>query len=147
MSYSKTLSIIFVCVLSLFILEYYVLVPTFISPIGKLHNSVYSTLLRQEHPCIVLIGLFNRYRGRETRSVLYYYCDFQRKVTRKNVQILKEINSRVNNVLENSNPKYLKEVLIIDDMSDIPVCGWENDTRVRIIRPGFPLKFVCNLRA
>ena len=40
----------------------------------------------------------------------------------------------MNNVLENTNPIYLKEVLIIDDLSDTPVQGWENDTRVRIIR-------------
>lgn len=42
----------------------------------------------------------------------------------------------MNNVLENSNPSLLDEVLIIDDNSDVPVRGWENDTRVRIIRTG-----------
>ena len=71
---------------------------------------------------------------------------FNEKLLENTYEFLEEINSRVNNVLENSNPKYLKEVLIIDDMSDVPVCGWENDTRVRIIRPGCPLRRAYNLR-
>ena len=45
-------------------------------------------------------------------------------------------NIRVNNVLENTPARYLKEVLIIDDLSDVPVQGWENDPRVRIVRSG-----------
>ena len=52
------------------------------------------------------------------------------------------MNSRVNNVLQNSNPNYLTEVLIIDDYSDVPVKGWENDTRVRIIRTGCSLSLL-----
>ena len=43
---------------------------------------------------------------------------------------------RLNNVLENSNPNLLSEVLIIDDHSDSPIDLWKNDTRVRIIRTG-----------
>ena len=40
----------------------------------------------------------------------------------------------MNNVLENTPSYLLKEVVIIDDLSTIPVAGWENDSRVRIIR-------------
>lgn len=39
----------------------------------------------------------------------------------------------MNNVLENTPSYLLKEVVIIDDLSTIPVAGWENDSRVRII--------------
>lgn len=42
----------------------------------------------------------------------------------------------MDNVLENTPSRYLKEVLIIDDMSTVPVQGWEHDSRVRIIRTG-----------
>ena len=37
-------------------------------------------------------------------------------------------------MLENTPAHLLKEVVIIDDQSTIPVAGWENDSRVRIIR-------------
>ena len=39
-------------------------------------------------------------------------------------------------MLENTPARYLREVLIIDDLSDVPVQGWENDPRVRIVRSG-----------
>ena len=42
----------------------------------------------------------------------------------------------MNNVLENSNPDLLDEVLIIDDHSDEPITMWKDDQRVRIIRTG-----------
>ena len=51
----------------------------------------------------------------------------------------------MNNVLENTNPLYLKEVLIIDDLSDTPVKGWENDTRVRIVRSSTFLAYFFTL--
>ena len=54
---------------------------------------------------------------------------------------------RVNNVLENTPERYLKEVLIIDDCSDVPVQGWEDNPRVRIVRSGMHvIRFVVVTR-
>ena len=47
------------------------------------------------------------------------------------------VMSRVLNVLGNTKPGYVDEVLIIDDHSDIPVEWDANETRVRIIRNGW----------
>lgn len=42
-------------------------------------------------------------------------------------------------MLENTPSHLLQEVVIIDDQSTIPVAGWENDSRVRIIRSSYLL--------
>lgn len=52
----------------------------------------------------------------------------------------------MDNVLENTPSRYLKEVLIIDDMSTVPVQGWEHDSRVRIIRTGKSVFHLCNMQ-
>ena len=49
---------------------------------------------------------------------------------------IRSLSTSVNNVLENTPSHLLKEVLVIDDQSTVPVGGWENDSRVRIIRTG-----------
>lgn len=54
---------------------------------------------------------------------------------------------RVNNVLENTPAHLLREVLIIDDLSTVPVAGWENEPKVRIIRTRRTYSFYTNCRA
>ena len=41
---------------------------------------------------------------------------------------------RVDKVLENTPDHLLREILIIDDRSTVPVGGWEDNPKVRILR-------------
>ena len=46
---------------------------------------------------------------------------------------------RVENVLENTPDHLLREILIIDDQSTVPVSGWEDNSKVRILRTRIPI--------
>ena len=62
---------------------------------------------------------------------------FNEVLLEKTLVSLLVVMSRVLNVLENTRPGYVDEVLIIDDHSDVPVEWNSNETRVRIIRNGW----------
>ena len=71
---------------------------------------------------------------------------FNEVLLEKTYAVYSCLKTSVHNVLENTDPGYIyevklmvkgdKQVLIIDDHSDVPVTWDEKETRVRIIRNG-----------
>lgn len=76
----------------------------------------------------------SEYTNRGTFTVII--VTFNEVLLEKTSSSLLAIIPRVLNVLSNTRPGYVDEVLIIDDHSDIPVEWDANETRVRIIRNG-----------
>ena len=123
--------------LGIFLVEHYILIPQLVTPVTsslKNHNATRLRVVQEgdsDHSVSWTVD-----PPAPPKQFTVVIVTFNEALLNKTYVRIRSLIQSVNNVLENTPSYLLKEVLIIDDQSTIPVGGWENDTRVRIIRTG-----------
>ena len=85
MAWFNSFVILLSLISTIFLLEYYVMVPVFVTPVWNRALSSNSTHLRQQTMCIYPEFLSNRLKRRTSRSIYCDNRDFQRTFARKDV--------------------------------------------------------------
>lgn len=86
MAWLKNLLVLLSLILPIFFLEYYVMVPVFVTPVWNRALSSNASMLRKQTICNYTDNLRDRRKWRTSRSIYCDYCDIQWGVARKNVE-------------------------------------------------------------